>query len=290
MEIRNIQKTGDMHYLYLPTAWCREHNISSKSKISIEYGTDDSLVVSPQISEKKPKHLKFSIAEDKEEIIHQLVVASYINPASSFEINMQTEMDVTKLLNQKRLISLESVEIDKKQITSEGAVTLIDPSSLLKTMIKKIKNMIIVMCSDHDKELIQRYEDEIDRSKMLIDKSVIGSLTIGKTTNLRNIDLYYASLISKELERMVDRMICLDKGNVGFLKGIKNPIEILHNILHDISSLDLKQAIEFANSVLMIKKVNVKDVRSYDMEIIRQKLTNIGEVIMDWMVTLKIQN
>ena len=137
MEIRNIQKTGDMHYLYLPTSWCREHKISSKSKVSIEQSSDGSLLVSPHITEKKPKHLKLSIAEDEPEIINKLVVACYINPIASFEINLEKEMDFTKLLNQKRLISLESIEIDKKQITCHGAITVSDPESLLKTMAKK---------------------------------------------------------------------------------------------------------------------------------------------------------
>ena len=290
MEIRNIQKTGDMHYVYLPTSWCRDNKIGSKSKVSINYNSDGSLVISPQLTEKKPEHLKFNISEDDPEIIHQLVVASYINPVASFEINMETETDFTKLLNEKRLISLESVEIDSKQITSDGSVTVSDPSSLLKTMVKKIKNMIIVMCRNYDKALIERYEDEIDRSKMLIDKSVIGSLAFGRTTKLKNIDLYYISLISKESERMVDRIICLGKEDKKFLDEITKPIEVLQNILQDTSKLGLEQAIEFAKAVSLIKQPNIRDIKSNDMSRIRQNLTTISEVVMDWMVTLKIEN
>tara|TARA_Y100000310_G_scaffold318878_1_gene373432 strand:+ start:714 stop:1586 length:873 start_codon:yes stop_codon:yes gene_type:complete len=290
MEIRNIQKTGDMHYVYLPTSWCREHKISSKSKVSIDNTGDGALTISPGLVEKKPKHLIFNISEDQEDVIHKLVVASYINPSASFEINMDKEMDFTKLLNQKRLISLESVEIDKKQITSQGSVTVSDPESLLKTMVKKIKNMIIVMGKSYDKELIERYEYEIDRSKMLIDKSVIGSLTFGKTTKLKNIDLYYISLISKDLERMVDRLICLDEGNKKFLDEIIVPIEILHDVVHNISSLSQKTAIEFAKAVSSIKKIEVKNVKTNDMSRMVNNLDTISEVVMDWMVTLKIEN
>lgn len=290
MEIRNIQKTGDMHYLYLPTSWCRDNKISSKSKVSIQYNSDGSLVISPELVEKKPEHLNFNITEDDPEIIHQLVVASYINPAASFEINMETETDFTKLLNEKRLISLESVEIDRKQITSDGSVTVSDPSSLLKTMVKKIKNMITLMCKDYDKALIEKYEDEIDRSKMIIDKSVIGSLAFGRTTKLKNIDLYYISLISKELERMVDRIICLDKNDKKFLEEIAKPIEILQNISQDTTKLTQAQAMEFAKEVSLLKNLVVKDVRTNDMSRIKQNLTAISEVVMDWMVTLKIEN
>ena len=279
-----------MHYLYLPTAWCREHNITSKSKVGVKFNSDGSLTITPETTEKKPKHLKFNIAEDRPEVIHKLVVAAYINPVASFEINMDKEMDFTKLLNQKRLISLESVEIDKKQITADGIVTVADPGSLLKTMARKIKNMIIVMGMKYDKELIERYEDEIDRSKMLIDKSVIGALTFGRTTKLKNIDLHYISLISKELERMVDRLILLGEGNKDFLDKIAKPIEILQNILHDVSKLDQKQAMDLAKSVSYIKKPDIKNVKDNDMVRIRHNLITISEVIMDWMVTLKIEN
>lgn len=289
MEIRNIQKTGDMHYLYLPTSWCREHKIGSKSKVSIEHTSDGKLIISPGITEKKPKHLRFDISEQEEEIIHKLVVSAYIHPVASFEINMEKEMDLAKLLNQKRLISLESVEIDKKQITSNGTVTVSDPDSLLKTMVKKIKNMVLIMHKSYDKDLIARYEDEIDRSKMLIDKSVIESLTIGKTSKLSTIDLYYISLIAKELERMVDRLICLDSSNKKFFDAISEPIEMLQDIFEEPSKLDQKKAMEFAKVALM-KSEDAKGMAGQDIGRIKQNLTTISEVIMDWMVTLKIEN
>ena len=294
MEVRNIQKTGDMHYLYLPTSWCREHKIGHKSKISIEQNSDGSLIISPHIVERRPKHLKLSIAEDDQDVIHKLVVACYINPLSSFEINFDKEMDYTKLLKQKRLINLESVELDKKQITCNGSISTSDPESLLKTMAKKIKNMIIVMQNSYNKELIGRYEDEIDRSKMLIDKSVIESLTIGKTSKLKTIELYYISLISKELERMVDRLICLDNSNQKFLDVITKPIEMLQGILQNPDALDQDSAIQFAKAAL-IKiddiKNDSKGTKAYDiMGRIKQHLITVSEVIMDWMVTIEMQD
>ena len=289
MEIRNIQKTGDMHYLYLPTSWCREHKIGSKSKVSIEQSSDGTMVVSPQITEKKPKHLKFNISEDDEEIIHKLVVASYINPVASFEINFEKELNFTKLLNQKRLISLESVEIDKKQITCHGSISISDPESLLKTMSRKIKNMITVMQNSYDRELIERYEDEIDRSKMLIDKSIISSLTFERTTKLRTIDLYYISLISKDLERMVDHLIQISSKESEFLNSVYEVIDELQKILEDTSSLNHKIALHFIKKASRIKNFEVKDIKSYDKERIRLSLTTISEVITDWAITREIE-
>ena len=289
MEIRNIQKTGDMHYLYLPTSWCREHKIGSKSKVSIEQSSDGTLTVSPQITEKKPKHLKFNISEDDQEIIHKLIVACYINPVASFEINFEKELDYTKLLNQKRLISPESVEIDKKQITCHGSISISDPESLLKTMARKIKNMIIVMQNSYDKELIERYEDEIDRSKMLIDKSIISSLTFERTTKLKTIDLYYISLISKDLERMVDHLIQVSSKETEFLNSIHEVIDQLQNIIENTATLNHKIALQFIKKVSKIKSFEVKDIKSYDKERMRLSLTTIAEVVTDWAITREIE-
>lgn len=289
MEIRNVQRTGDMHYLYLPTSWCREHKIGSKSKVGIEQSSDGTLTISPQIIERKPKHLKLSIAEDDEEVIHKLAVACYINPVSSFEINFEKELDFTRLLNQKRLISLESVEIDKKQITCHGAVTVNDPESLIKTMTKKIKNMITVMQKSYDKELIGRYEDEIDRSKMLIDKSIISSLTFERATKSKTIDLYYISLISKDLERMVDHLIRISNKESEFLTTLHDVITQLQSIIDNTGNLNHKTALQFAKKVSKIREFEVKDIKSYDKERIRLSLITIAEVITDWAITREIE-
>ena len=274
-----------MHYLYLPTSWCREHKIGSKSKVSIGQNSDGTLLVSPQITEKKPKNLKLSIAEDDQEIIHKLAVACYINPVGSFEINFEKEMDFTKLLNQKRLISLESVEIDKRQITCHGSISISDPESLLKTMARKIKNMIIVMLNSYDKDMIERYEDEIDRSKMLIDKSIISSLAYERTTKLKTIDLYYISLISKDLERMVDHLIQVSNKESEFLNSIHGVIGQLQSIIENTNSLNHKSALQFIKIVSKIRNFEVKDIKSYDKERIRLSLTTIAEVVTDWAIT-----
>ena len=92
---------------------------------------------------------------------------------------------------------------------------------------------------------------------------------------------------------MVDRLIMLGQDNSKFLDEITKPIEFLQNILQDTANLDQKLAMEFTKSVIMIKKSDikdVKDVKSYYKEIMRQNLTTISEVIMDWMVTLRLEN
>ena len=63
MDIRNVQKTGDMHYLYLPTAWCKAQKISAGTKVTVQQAAAGKLLVSPNIVEQKPKHLALTVEE-----------------------------------------------------------------------------------------------------------------------------------------------------------------------------------------------------------------------------------
>ncbi len=47
---------------------------------------------------------------------------------------------------------------------------------------------------------------------------------------------------------------------------------------------------DFTKAVTSIKKPEVKDVKSNNIVRMRQNLITISEVLMDWMVTLKIEN
>ncbi|HLC64699.1 MAG TPA: PhoU domain-containing protein [Candidatus Nanoarchaeia archaeon] len=287
MDIRNVQRTGDMHYVYLPTSWCKKHNISSDSKVGVMIDADGSLVLSPQIRERKPKSLKLTINETNGEIIHKLLVSCYINPLASFQIDLEKELDFTKLLEQKRLISLESVEFDKKRITYEGSISVSDPNSLLKTMVRKVKNMLIVMTKNYDAELIGRYEEEIDRLKMLIDKSIISALTYYSPTKLHTIDLYYISLLAKDLERMVDHLCLIQKREAKFLIGVEGVIDKLKDIIDVEASkkVTIQQSVEFARKVALLKKAD----SDYNKTRIKAFLETISEVILDRAVTHSLE-
>ena len=156
-------------------------------------------------------------------------------------------------------------------------------------MARKIKNMIIVMLNSYDKDMIERYEDEIDRSKMLIDKSIISSLAYERTTKLKTIDLYYISLISKDLERMVDHLIQVSNKESEFLNSIHGVIGQLQSIIENTNSLNHKSALQFIKIVSKIRNFEVKDIKSYDKERIRLSLTTIAEVITDWAITREIE-
>lgn len=296
MDIRKVQRTGDMHYIYLPTSWCKKHKITSNSRVSLEESSEGSLTIDPEITEKKGKHLKFTINETNQEIIQKLIVACYINPAPSFEIELEKGMDFTKLLDQKRIISLESVELDNNNIKSQSAIIVSDPYSLLKTMVMKIKNMLSVMKKSYNLELISRWEEEIDKNKLHIDKSIVRALTYNVKTNLKTIDLYYISLISKDLERMVDHLIKLDKKEISTFDKVYDIIDYLKNIIENYDKksneknkkeevLNYKSAIAFAKKVESIKDIEIKNIASYDKTRVKTLLSNISENVMDWAIS-----
>ncbi|MCX8146929.1 MAG: hypothetical protein N3D84_00480 [Candidatus Woesearchaeota archaeon] len=295
VEIRKVQRTGDMHYLYLPTSWCKEHHITSDSMVSITKSSEGSLIITPKLIKKRPKHVEINVSEDDLNIINKLIVGCYINPSDSFKINLSKALDYRKLLDQKRLVSVELVEIEEKgkTITCESSIDIGDPDMLLKTMVNKIKNMLVVMTKNPNKELILRYEEEIDRNRILIDKSVISSMTFKRESKLKTVDLFYISLLAKDIERIADHIILLNEKEEKFLEQLLDIISSLKNII-DIATeigkrIDYKTAIEFSKKVLGIKEEKIKDVTSYYKAGIRHYLTDISEVIIDWSITNEIE-
>lgn len=293
MEIRKVQKTGDMHYVYLPTNWCKKHRIISQAKLSIDENSSGALILYPHETEEKSKTLELSLDEEDQDIINKLIMACYINPLSSFRICLKKEMDVSKLLNQKNIMGLESVEIDKKVISSDSAVTLSDPDLLLKTMVKKVKNLVIMMNNNYNQELIDRYEEEIDRNKILIEKSIIGYMTLSSPPKLKMIDLYYISQITRDMESMVDHLIRLRKQDQGFIKQVES---VIQKLKEDIEALDLSNkssTLHYKSSIQFLKKVkglSFKSSREYDKRRIKGLLLNVSEVLLDWSITNAVED
>jgi len=289
MDTRNVQKTGKMYYLYLPTSWCKRQNISSDSKVSLEMNDDGTITISPQLKEKKLKQINLTIPETDDDVITKLIMACYINPTKSFKIKLEKETDVAKLLDRKKAISsFEFVELDGNRITYESSVTIDDPDSLLKTMVKKIRNLINIMITNYNEELINRYEEEIDRSKTLINKSVTSALALKMPSNLKAIELYYTAQISQYLERAVDNIILLDRKEVSFLKPILPIMEDIKIFLDDIRNLDYKKAISLTKKISAIRSPKIENINTYGKRRIRSNLINVSEVFMDWAITKEL--
>jgi len=285
MDIRNVQKTGDMFYLYLPTRWCKRYSISGKSKVGVQVNNDGSLGIYPQATSRKPVNLKLHTKENVVNSLHKLIVACYISPADSFHITLDKELDVTKILNQKNLVSLELVEIDGNHIRCESTLHVSDPCSLLTTMIRKVRNLLLVMLKKAPRELIERYESEIDRSKLLIEKSVIASFSSPAQAKSTMAELHFLSLISKDLERLVDHVISLAKPEDKFLEVLSSILTDLQELITDNgSNLNCEKAMHFVARVEGLQTVKVKDVETYDLRRIIRSLNGVAEVIVDWGV------
>lgn len=293
MDIRKVQRTGNMYYVYLPTAWCKKQGINADSQVGIEQDSSGVLSVNPQTVEKKAKDLRITISEDDPNVIQKVIMACYINPSKSFHISLEKEMDFAKLLHQKKLIQIEMIEMDKRAISCESNIMIEDPDALLKTMVHKTRNLLQLMASNYDKELIARYEDEIDKSKILIDKAIIASLTFNKITKLKTIDLYYISMISRQIERMVDHIINIDKSDVRFLGCLLKSVDILKSIVDEIAApkgeIGIKSAITFIKSAGKIPNPEIRNLKTYDKGRIRGLMIEISEIFIDWAITKQIE-
>lgn len=290
MDIRNVQKTGNMFYVYLPTSWCKKNRIAHSSKVILEQDNANRLIVSSQLVEKKPKSLVLSIKSDDMNVIQKIIMSCYINPTNSFKIHLDKELNFTKLLEQKKLLNIEFVEMDKKMINCESGITVENPQHLLKNMVHKTKNLLQLMMHNYNKEIIERYEDEIDKNKILVDKAIITAFSSSNTSKLKLIDLYYISLLSKNVEELVDHLIRLESNEIAFFRSLSEMIDEFKKIVEDLDTkLKFDIATDFVKKASEIKDIKIADAKSYDKKIIRNSMINISEIILDWSITRKLE-
>ncbi len=290
MEIRKVQKTNDMFYLYLPTKWCKQYAIKGQSKVGVQANTDGSLGIYAQPGENELIDVRFKTKGDNPESLHKFIVACYISPANSFKIALQEGVSYTKVLNQKNLMSLELVELDGNTVTCESSVQLSDPLSMLHTMMRKVKNLVSLLSKQEHRELVERYEEEIDRSKLLIEKSIISSLVYPAQSQHKGIELHFMSLISKELERLADHLISLKNIQPAFLKRVSDAVSQLQRLLQEeYKELTTPNAMKLLDSISLLKSGQVRDLETYDLRRISRALNSISEVIMDWAIVKEIE-
>src|SRR3989344_7677102 len=289
MDIRSIQKTGNMHYVYLPTSWCKKYKIDSDTKVSLLINNDGSITIFPEIKEIEKHAINIKLPEATANVLIKLIMACYINPAKSFHIKLEKEINITRILDKKSAISaLEFVELDGNSITQESSIYIKDPHSLLKTMVKKIRNLLTIMIDNYDTDIIEKYEEEIDRSKVLITKSVIGSLVLNEPTKFKTVDLHYITFISQNLERMVDSLILVDKNEKQFLRNIASIIDQIKIVLESIETLSLEQVIAIEQHIDRLKTPDMTNLKTYGIRRIKRNLTNISEIFFDWVITKEV--
>jgi phosphate uptake regulator len=293
MDIRNVQKTGNMFYVYMPTSWCKQFNIKAGSKVTTFQNNDGSLSISANLKEKELQKLDLQLSKENQDNINKLIVACYVNPLKSFSINLEKELDISKLLLQKKLLSVELVEFDRRHISCESSFSVDDPLSLLRTMIRKIKNMIYIMTKSPNKELIDRYEEEIDRSNMHINKSVISMITHNKPAKYKIIELHYMSNIARDLERLVDHFKEISPTEKKYILNVENAIDYLDKIFTGLDNrknfkFDYNIALDFSKFASDVPYLEVKNSLSYHKVRVKAALESISEILMNWSITEEI--
>ncbi|MFH1642561.1 MAG: hypothetical protein ABIC04_06720 [Nanoarchaeota archaeon] len=290
IDIRNVQKTGNMHYVYLPTSWCKKYGINSDTKVSLTINTDGSISLYPEIKVVEKDAINITLPEATPDILIKLIMACYINPSKSFNIKLEKGTDISKIFDKRSSISaLEFVELDGSSITHESSISVKDPFTLLKTMVKKIKNLVSVMIDNYDPELILKYEEEIDRSKLLITKSVIGSLVLNEPTKIKTVDLYYIARVSQYLEGMVDNLILVEKKEGLFLRKILKIVDEIKDILEKVDELSYTRVIQLEKIIVALKTPQIENLKTYGFRRIKRNLSNISEVFFDWAITVLIE-
>jgi phosphate uptake regulator len=291
MDIRNIQKTGNMYYIYLPTAWVKKLKINQDSKVHVKETTEGSLIISSDEKASEKNDIELNIKNVNMDVLNKIIVACYINPTKSFKITLDKPIDFEDMIIQKKLVTAEFIDFDGKVISCESSMTADDPLLLLRTMIKKIKSMVYVINKKYNKELIERYEEDIDRSKMLIEKSAINIFTNYSSSKTGAVYLYYISLITKNLERFVDHMRLVERTDNKYLYNIQKIIDQLTHIFlsDDITKnkIRLDAAILFASTVTKLNEIKLVDRKSYDKKRVNKALLSMSEIILDWAITSK---
>jgi phosphate uptake regulator len=290
METRKVQKSGSTFYLYLPANWCKSNGIKNDTQLSLETSSDGKLIVSSKQENENEKELSLRISEDNGKIdsrvVNMFIVASYLNPIKSFKIKLGKPLSSLDILDQKRLMSnIELVEFGEDRISCESTISVDDPDILLKIMIRKMVNMTRVIQTNEAKELVDHYEEEIDRSNTLIQKAAISSLMFKRSSKLRHIELFYIAILSKNLEGLADQLFS-STGNRNSKKIAKEVQNILLNILKCIDTLDYGSASSFVNDVLKsTDKMTEKDSCTVR---IKALLHHISETLIDWTVTKEV--
>lgn len=284
MESRKIQKSGTTYYLYLPASWCREHKITTESVVYLDKSSKGDLMVQPKKTESNLSSLKFELAENSLEVINKMIIASYINPVREFQIKLKRPLTPDQILKHKKLLGgLELVDFDESSISCHTSLALSDPDILLNTMIKKVLSITSLMKKDPMHELIQRYEEEVDKSNVLILKSIVSSLMYRRESKLKHIEFFYIGLISRNLEQINDILITLGDDP----KAIDSIDDIMKSLL---KVLENRTQIEVVNFIKNIEKHDHTDSGPEDLTMYKKKrlfsnLGHIAEILADWIIT-----
>jgi phosphate uptake regulator len=282
METRKIQRSGTTYYIYLPASWCREHKITTNSTVHLEKSSKGNLLIEPKKTEANLSSLKFELNETSPEVINKMIIASYINPVKEFDIKLKQKLSSDQILGHKELLGgLELVDFAEESISCHASLALSDPDALLKIMIKRIQNITGLLKESPEHELIKRYEEEVDKSNIMVFKSIISILMYRKESKLKHVELFYIGLISRSLEQISDIVITLGKDR----ETINTVEKMMSALLNVLENKTQGEVISFIKSVEKLGNIEVDSLIKYKKRSIYANLGQIAEVLSDWLIT-----
>ncbi len=274
MELRNIQRSGTTYYVYLPAQWCKNNKIDPKSKLLLDTSPEGKLMITPFENKKDEQTLEITMPDSEPTFINNYIKAAFLNPVKSFKIKLNKEIDSNDiLLYKEHMGGIEFVEFGKNQVTCEAPIFTKEPDVLLSIMIRKVLSMIDLIKETHNKDLIDRYEEEIDRSNISIRKAAMSTLMFKRTSNLKHIELFYIVEISSELEKIADHIVS-DNLNK---KELEKTTELIKTIQKTMKELDIDSCKSFFD---LTNKNKIK--------IIHNHLSSISDIFIDWSITKMI--
>jgi len=242
-------------------------------------------MIHPKLAAKQQASLKMDLSEKSQDVINKIIIATFINPVRSFEITLPKSLSAEQILEHKKLLGgLELVDFDENKITCQTSISLRDPDLLLGNMIRKIKSIITLIKQGELPELISRYEEEIDKSNLLIHKAIISSFMYRRDSKLKHIELFYIGLISRTLEQLTDDIIRLEKTD----KLLDDVFLVMKHLEETIANIDQNYVVSFIKEVSRFEKVEVTDTKTFYRERIIGLLDHIAEILSDWHITNKV--
>lgn len=226
MKVRKLQKTGGASLsMIIPKKWADNLNLTDKSELLVDSSNPNFLKLSPTNQSKKNTHLTISAQALTTVKIIREVIAAYlagVDQVTIENLTLDTKQHKRLHLLCSSLIGFEIIDESSTKIvlqnvfdSSKFPVTKnVEKMFLMtKSMFDDTINALTNLDNELSLSVIER-EQEIDKFHLAITRQFHVYLKdeLGKNANKLSIaDLYFFSLISRQLERIADHCVKICK-------------------------------------------------------------------------------
>jgi phosphate uptake regulator len=224
MDIRRVQQVASGTLLVsLPKEWCKRNQISRGSTVSLETGSDYSLILSPlRPGEKGPSEYVVELPAGDPAYVSNKITAAYllgydvVKVEGSGRMAYELRETVKKVLRQ--LVGLEIVEEDANSITAQYLLESgsLSPEKLFRRMHTLVAGMyrdVLDSILEDDKGLgkaAAERDDEVDRLYFLIVRVIrtaAGNLQLARKFNTTAVDLLDYRVAANMMEAVGDAAV-----------------------------------------------------------------------------------